>query len=210
MRLRTLALAAAVQIAAFAAPAFANTASESYVQQNATRALGALATGSSPDERSAKFGVLMDKFADVPGLADFVLGAYARPLRANPSLRSQWVTAYRGYAMAAYEDHFDKLRGATLKVTGSRDYQQNGKSCSRVASEMPRKEGGGAMAINWYLCGAGEAWKVVDVGIDNGGGEMKLAITQRDQMVAFLGGNGGDVNKLIARVKARTAALKNG
>jgi phospholipid transport system substrate-binding protein len=206
MNLRALGLSVCV-LCLGVSSAHASAASEAYVATNAKNALQSLAAQGSADARSAKFGALMDQFANVPALADFVLGKYARTVRADPALHREWVAAYRNYAMAAYEDSFDRYRGAAIKVTGSRDYTQNGKSCSRVASDVT-KEGATPLSINWYVCAAGGAWKVTDVGLVSEGSELKLAITQRDQMVAFLGSNGGDVRKLIAKVNAQAAAMK--
>jgi ABC-type transporter MlaC component len=206
MKLRAVVFAACVMCAS---PAFASTASESYVARNATNALAALKAQGSSDARSAKFGSLMDQFADVPALAEFVLGKYAPKVRADAALRQEWVAAYRGYAMAAYEDGFNQYRGAALKVTGSKDYTQNGKSCSNVSTDVT-KTGAKPLTVNWYVCSVGGAWKVADVGLVSDGSEMKLAVTQRSQMLALLDANGGDVKALIAKVKAQTAAMKKG
>jgi len=177
------------------------------VAQYATKAINSLAGAASANERSSAFGALMDQFADLPAISTFVLGAYARPLRADPALKAQWTSAFRNYAMASYEAHFDKYRGSALHVTGSQDYQINGRPCSRVATQLTAKSAG-PLAINWYLCDGPDGWKVGDVGVIKGTSELKLAITQRAEMVAFLGANGGDLPKLIARVMQQTAALK--
>ena len=192
-----------------AAPARADSAAESYVATNAGQAINALGAAGTSAERAAKFGAMMEEFSDMPAITDFVLGPYARGLRTNPALKAQWSSAFRDYAMATYQDQLDRYRGSALKVTGSRDSTKNDQECSRVGTEMTQKNQQ-PLQIYWYLCRplAGGTYKVADVGLVLGDSEVKLAITQRDQFVAFLGSNGGDISKLMARVKTQTAAMR--
>jgi len=144
-------------------PAAASKDSETYVGVNAQGAISSLSATGAPAERSAKFGVLMEKFADVSELSSKVLGVYARSLHDNPALKSEWTIAFREYAMATYEDQLDKYRSSTLTVTGSRDADQNGKMCSRVSSQLSQASGKPVL-VYWYLCKGPVAWRVADVG----------------------------------------------
>jgi len=186
----------------------ADETAERYVAQNAAQAIKVLDAAAPGKERSAKFAALMDQFADLPAIAEFVLGAYARPLRTDPALKAEWNAAYRSYAMASYEQNFGDLHGSLVRVTGSRDSQMNGRSCSRVSSTMTMASST-PQQFYWYLCRAASDvdWKVTDVSMVAGDSEIKLAITQRDQFVAFLGANGGDVRKLIARLNAQVTTM---
>ena len=189
-------------------PARADDAAEQYVAQNATHAIELLDSAGAAAERSTKFGELMDQFADMPGIADFVLGAYARTLRADPALKAEWNGAFRAYAINMYERSFNDLRDSSVQVTGSRDWQVNGRTCSRVATDMKLKSREPSKYF-WYLCKeASDAdWKVTDVGVLKGDSELKLTITLRDQFVAFLGANSGNVRALIARLNTQLATM---
>ena len=191
-----------------AGPAAASKESETYIGVNAQGAISSLAASGTPAERSAKFGALMEQFADVGELSSKVLGVYGRGLRDSPALKREWTSAFRDYAMTTYEDQLDKYRTSTLTVTGSRDAEQNGKLCSRVSSQLSQKSGK-PVNVYWYLCkiGAG-AWRVTDVGLDIGGGEIKMLLSQRAQFESVLGQNGGDVGKLAEQVEATTATMR--
>ena len=191
-----------------AGPAAADKDAEAYIGANAQNAIAALAAAGAPAARSAKFGALMAQFADVSEMSARMLGVYARAFRDDPALKAAWTDAFRDYAMATYEDQLDKFRSATLTVTGSRDAEQNGKACSRVSTQLTRPSGKPALVF-WYVCKSGTgAWRVTDVGLDTGGGEIKALLNERAQFESVLGQNGGDIANLISRLRARTLAVR--
>ncbi|HVY02520.1 MAG TPA: ABC transporter substrate-binding protein [Caulobacterales bacterium] len=200
----------ACALALAATPAMANQDSEHYVGVNAQGAIAALSSAGTPAERTAKFGALMEQFADVGEISSKVLGVYARQLRADPTLKKQWTEAFRDYAMATYEDQLDRYRGSDVTVVGSRDADQNGKPCSRVTTQITETKGAKPVTVFWYLCKAAPAasWRVSDVGLDVGGGEIKLLLSQRAQFESVLGRNGGDIPALIKQVKSTTASMR--
>jgi ABC-type transporter MlaC component len=208
---RLVARAAAVAMFALfvgAGPAAADKDAETYIGANARSAISALAATGAPAARSAKFAALMTQFADVGEMSSRMLGVYARRLRDDPSLKAQWTDAFRDYAMVTYEDQLDRFRTATLTVTGSRDSDQNGKACSRVSSELSRPSGKPAQVF-WYVCrSAAGGWRVTDVGLDTGGGEIKALLNERAQFESVLGQNGGDISNLISRLRSRTEAVR--
>jgi len=207
---RTAGIAATIAaLAAFAAgPAYASKDAEAYIGAKAQGAISSLAEAGAPDARAARFGALMDQFADVSELSGKMLGVYGRALHDNPEMTAAWTSAFRDYAMATYEDRLDQYRRARLTVTGSRDAEQNGKTCSRVATQL-NQDAGKPVQVYWYVCKVDAAsWRVRDVGLDVGGGEIKVLLSQRAQFEAVLGKNGGDINDLIAQLRARTSAVR--
>src|SRR5262245_17946593 len=98
----------------FALPtiAHADASSEAYVQTNATTAINALNSTGSASERSQKFGALFEQFADIGAISTDVLPrAQKLQVNADPKLKAEWVSAFRDYAMATYEDQLDRYRG---------------------------------------------------------------------------------------------------
>jgi phospholipid transport system substrate-binding protein len=208
-RRHVVALAAALAIAS-AAPsiAHADASSEAYVQTNATTAINALNATGSAAERSQQFGVLFEKFADIGAISTDVLPrAQKLQVNADAKLKAEWVSAFRDYAMATYEDQLDRYRGSSLKVTGSKDSVVNGKTKSRVRAEMSQKKGE-PLVIYWYLEKTPASWRVADVGLVLGDSEVKLAVMQRDQLAAVLQRNGGDMKKLITQIRTQTASMR--
>jgi phospholipid transport system substrate-binding protein len=191
-----------------AGPAAADKDAETYIGANAQSAISALAATGAPAARSAKFAALMAQFADVGEMSSRMLGVYARAFRDDPALKAEWTDAFRDYAMATYEDQLDRFRASRITVTGSRDADQNGKTCSRVSTQLNQTSGKPAMVF-WYVCKSGpSAWRVTDVGLDTGGGEIKALLNERAQFESVLGQNGGNIENLISRLRARTVAVR--
>jgi phospholipid transport system substrate-binding protein len=208
-RRAALALAGAAAISALQiAPAAASATTEAYVQTNAQAVMTSLSTAKSADERRQQFAALMDKFADMPRVADFVLGKYARAARADPALYNQWVATFKEYGLAVYEDQLDRYRGQAIKVIpGSQDTTINGKAYSIVKSQIVQKNGQ-PFLVNWRLIQAGGTWRVVDVALKLDESVIWLAIQQQQDFLAQLDRNGGDVRKLTEFVKAQTATMR--
>lgn len=195
---------------ASATPAYADKAAEDYVAKNAPLALAALnAKGQSPTERQVAFGKLFDQFADLPRIADFVLGRYARTARADPALYADWVQTYRDYSIAVYQDQLDQYRGNQIRILpGSKDATINGRFYSVVRSEILRP-GQKPLQVQWRLLrGADGAFRVVDVAVQFEENIVWLAIQQQADNLAFLDRNKGDVRALIADVKRQTATMR--
>lgn len=204
-----LAMLAAIG-AAFATPsgAWANQATEAYVAENAPAALAALsAPGLSEQARAQRFAQLMDRFADMPLIANFVLGRYARELRADPQLRAEWNAAFREYAVAVYQDQLDQYRGQAVRVIGSQDTTINGRFYSVVSTEMARA-GAAPFRVQWRLVRQGEAYRVVDVAVRLEESTIWLAQQQRRDFEAELDRNGGDVRDLIGKVRQMTSEMR--
>ncbi len=54
-------------------------------------------------QRRQTFNALMAQFADMPRIANFVLGRYGPQLRADAALRAEWTRTFQDYAIAVYE-----------------------------------------------------------------------------------------------------------
>lgn len=201
-------LAASVMLGA--APAFADKAAEDFVAKNATQALLVLGEDASSGERTRKFGELFDKFADLPRISDFVLGRYARALREDPALSKRWVEAFRAYALATYEAQLDQYRGSAIKVfPGSQDATKNGRFYSVVTTEVAGLKGGASLTVKWQLLKSSEgAFRVVDVALKQGDQIIWLAQQQRQDFLALLDKNNGDLNALLAFVDGETTRLR--
>lgn len=195
-------------MAASVAPAAASQATEAFVQTNAQAVLNTLAQATSADQRRAQFSVQMDKFADMPRVADYVLGKYARQARANPAQYKAWQDTFKQYGLAVYESQLDQYRGRTIKVLpGSEDSTINGREYSVVKSQIVLPNGQ-PFLVNWRLLKVGESWRVVDVALKLDETVIWLAIQQQQDFLARLDKNGGDIVKLTAAVQQLTAEMR--
>ena len=205
---RSVASAAVVLAATIAPPvSAADPVAEQYVAQNANQALATLSDRNlSPTDRQARFRVLMQRFADVPSISNFVLGANAAgQLRANPALNQEWQQVFMDYSVAVYEDQLDQFRGNEVRVTGSvervpgRDIVVKSTITPRGASQ--------AMPVQWRIVKRGQAWKVVDVSLVLDRNEVWLAQRQQRDFANILGAR-GDVRALIVAVRQQTETMR--
>lgn len=199
-----------VWLVASAPPAIAarNNDAERYVQENAAAALRTLGDRSvSASQRRQTFDRLMTQFADMPRIANYVLGRYSAQLRADPTLRGEWTRAFQDYAIAVYEDRLERFSGGVVRVTGSteriagRDVIVNSEIQPRTASERP-------VQVQWRLLRSGNVWKVVDVSLLVDGNQIWLAQQQQRDFLAQLDRNNGDIRALMSEVRTITASMR--
>lgn len=198
---------ASVLAVAPSAHAARNADAERYVQENANAALRTLGDRSlSTAQRRQTFDQLMARFADMPRIANFVLGRYGAQLRADPALRSEWMRTFQDYSIAVYEARLDAYTGTAIRVTDSVE-RVPGRDVI-VASEMQPRAGGRPLPVQWRLLRSGNVWKVVDVSLIFEGNQIWLAQQQQSEFLAVLGRNNGDIRALMVDLRQMTASMR--
>lgn len=193
-------------VAAPAAHAARNAEAEAYVQEHATRALAALANPSvTGAQRQQTFYQMIERFADMPRIAGFVLGRYAGQLRSDASLRDGWVQAFKDYSIAVYEWRLGAFDGSTIRVVGSTERNANDVI---VMSEMAPRAGGRVQPVQWRIVNRDGAWRVIDVAVILEGNQIWLAQQQQGEFLAFLDRNNGNVRALADDIRQRTASIR--
>jgi len=196
-------LAAALAFLATATTAFAATPAEDLVANNIHKGLEILNDlHLTKDQRRSQFEDFLVGVTDLKRVAAFTLGAY--DAKAAPADRDAFATAFQRYAVAVYQSYFARYSGQTLKVTGSR---ANAPGDDIVATQMidPQDQGGTPLEVDFRV--RSDTGKPVIVDFSVAG--IWLAPAERDQFVAYLGRNGGDLQALIAymdKLRARIAA----
>jgi phospholipid transport system substrate-binding protein len=199
-------LSAGVLAAAPEAHAARNGDAERYVQENAEAALRALGSGGNAAQRRQTFDRLMAQFADMPRIANFVLGRYGTQLRSDASLRLQWTQTFQDYAIAVYEDRLQRFSGSAIHVTGSVE-RVPGRDVV-VSSELQPRSGGRPTQVQWRLLRSGDVWKVVDLSLVVEGNEIWLAQQQQRDFLAALDRNNGDIRGLMSDIQQITASMR--
>ena len=132
---------------------------------------------------------------DMKRIALFTLGQYRRT--APPQDLDAFAAAFQNYAVAVYQSYFSKYTGQTLKVIGSQparahrlhrpdpaDRSQRQQRAAAAGSGFPRAHRH-RQARAWWMSAYPGIW---------------LSLEERDQFVAFLGQNNGNVRTLIAHL----------
>jgi phospholipid transport system substrate-binding protein len=194
------AVLAAGLLAAALGPAQAADPAESFVSQNIQKGLALLNNkGLSAEQRRDQFEQFLLGLADIKRIADFTLGQYRRS--APPADVAAFDVAFQNYAVAVYQSYFSKYAGQTLKVTNS---TMRAPTDYIVATQMidPNDRSGQApLEVDFRVRTDAAKPVLTDVAVGtSSGGQVWLSLTQRDQFVAFLGQNNGNVKLLIAHL----------
>jgi phospholipid transport system substrate-binding protein len=183
---------AAPLLAAGPAAAAGNVA-ETFVDENIHKGLDILRDKKlSVTQRRDQFETLLLGLVDVRRIALFTLGQYRRS--APPEDVEAFVNAFRNYAAAAYQSYFAKYTNQTLKVTGSTE-----RSPTDFIVQTPLVEPNSNQPpaeVDFRIRTDTGKPVLVDVAYQG----IWLSLEQRDQFVAFLGQNNGNVRTLIAHL----------
>lgn len=205
MKLRSM-LAALAVTAAIAPAAVADKKSEAFVQTNANSVLNVLNDRSlTAEAREKKFGEYMNQFANMQSIARRVIGTSSKSL--SQAEFDRYYKVFEHYALEVYQVHFDQFRGASLRVTGSKD---DGPQRSTVESVIKSSQTGKDTKVFWdvLLSNDGKSYRVRDVGIELGGSVLWLAQEQQAQFVNYLDRNNGSIDKLIGRINVLLADME--
>lgn len=191
-RRATLALFALPLVVAKPAWAAANVA-EAFVDDNIHKGLDILRDKKlSTTQRRDQFETLLLGLVDVRRIALFTLGQYRRT--APPEDIEAFVSAFKSYAAAAYQSYFAKYTNQSLRVTGSTqraptDFIVQTLLIDPNSSQPPAE-------VSFRVRTDTGKPVLVDVAYQG----IWLSLEQRDQFVAFLGQNNGNVRTLIAHL----------
>ena len=198
---RALLAAALATVPLLAArPALAANVAESFVDENIHKGLDILRDKRlSVVQKRDQFEGLLLTLVDVRRIALFTLGQYRRT--APPEDVDAFVNAFKNYAAAAYQSYFAKYTNQQLKVTGSTvrsptDYIVQTQLVEPGSSQTPAQ-------VDFRVRTDTGKPVLVDVAYQG----IWLSLEQRDQFVAFLGQNNGNVRTLIAHLSDLAATL---
>ena len=181
-------------------PAFAQAQrdqeAESFVANEAGRALTILNQGRGTAQKKAEFRAFIDQVADVPAITRFVLGKYARTL--SPQQYNEFAQAFRLYANSVYESRLGQYHGETLRVVAS-VVRKPGDVV--VTSQVIGGQVRQPVEVKWRVIrGSDGRYRAVDVSIEG----VWLAITEQQDFVSTLDNHRGDINVLVAQLRAQT------
>lgn len=204
MRRAVLALAVLFAVPlAMTRPAAAANVAETFVNDNIHKGLEILNNKTlSTAQRRDQFESFLLGLVDIRRIAVFTLGQYRRS--APPDDVEAFVAAFKNYAVAAYQSYFAKYSNQTLKVTGSTqrsptDYIVQTQLIDPGSSQPP-------LEVDFRVRTDTGKPVLVDVSVSG----IWLSLEERDQFVAFLGQNNGNVRTLIAHLSELAANLGKG
>jgi phospholipid transport system substrate-binding protein len=200
---RRAALALALLFAApllTAKPAAAATPAEAFVDVNIHKGLDILRDKKlSTVQRRDQFETLLLGLVDVRRIALFTLGQYRRS--APPDDVESFVGAFKNYAVAAYQSYFARYTNQTMKVIGSTERSPT----DFVVQTQLIEPGSNDTPAEVDFRVRTDTGKPVLVDVAYQG--IWLSLEERDQFVAFLGQNNGNIRSLIAHLSELAISL---
>jgi len=192
---RSLLAAALLLSAGAAVPATAALDAGAFIANLGNEALAVLGPQTSPEQRAVAFRALFRRDFDVPQIARFVLGPYWRV--ATPEQQREFMRLFENYIALAYSTRLSQFSGERLLVTGWQPIPGG----AIVSSEARRPGGGPPIRIDWRLTRYDGTYKINDVVVDG----VSMAITERSEFASVIQRTGGNVQGLIAMLRAKTA-----
>ena len=185
--------AAALPLLQAGPAAAAGNVAETFVDENIHKGLSILSDKKlTLTQRRDQFETLLLGLVDVRRIALFTLGQYRRS--APPEDVEAFVNAFKNYATAAYQSYFAKYTDQTLKVIGSTQRSPTDfivqTNLVDPSSNQPPAE------VDFRVRTDTGKPVLVDVAYQG----IWLSLEERDQFVAFLGQNNGNVRTLIAHL----------
>ncbi len=185
-------------------PAFAADPAETFVAQNIQRGLVLLNNKSlSKEQKRDQFEQFLIGLTDLKRIADFTLGQYRRT--APPADIAAFEVAFQNYAVAVYQSYFSKYAGQTLKVINSTMRAPTDYIVATQMIDPAAPAGQQPLEVDFRVRTDGPKPVVVDVSVAG----VWISLSERDQFVAFLGQNNGNVKLLIAHLSELAKQFKS-
>jgi len=196
MNRRHLLLGAGALSVSFAPLAMAANPAEAFIGGNIQAGFDILNDqGISAAQRRERFAAFLLGLTDVKRVALFLLGRYAATVPQGDL--DAYVAAYQDYVLAVYQSYFARYAGQSLHVISSRERAPG----DFVVTTNMVGAGTAPMEVDFRVRTDGAKPVLVDLGIAG----VWLALAQRDEFLAVMAQNNGDIKALTAHLRAAQA-----
>jgi len=203
MRRRTILALATGLCAASLLPASAATPAEAFIADNIQKGLTILNDRQLSDAaRGDQFQQLLLGLVNTKRIASFTLGQYARS--ASQSDLDEFAAAFQDYSIAVYRSYLSRYAGQSLRVTGSSQRAPDDFIVTTVMVDPNDRSGQRPLEVDFRVRTDSGRPELVDISVLG----IWLALSQRDQFVAFLAQNRGDVKALTAHMRQTAAQYR--
>jgi len=203
MRRRTILALSMGLTAASLLPASAATPAEAFIAENIQKGLTILNDRQlSEADRADRFQQLLLGLANTKRIAAFTLGQYVRT--APQADLDEFAAAFQDYSIAVYRSYLVKYAGQSLKVTGSSQRAPDDFIVTTVMVDPNDRSGQRPLEVDFRVRTDSGKPELIDISVLG----IWLALSQRDQFVAFLAQNKGDVKALTAHMRQTAAQYR--
>ena len=170
-----------------------------FIRSIADEAINTLTiAGIDKKTREERMLTFLDKYADIPGLAKFVVGRYWN--RSTDQQKQEYVTIFRLYNAKNFAALLATYSGQKLDVIRTTKNQNS----YIVVTVITGKTASDRLQIDWQLRLEQERYLITDFVVEG----LSQAATLRDDFATILKGS-NDLTKLIELLKQKVAAKTN-
>ena len=186
---RSLILGAAAVTALATAPAYAQGVDQArqLVDSIVADVNAVIASGASEAQMIQQFAGIFDRYADVPTIARYSLGADARAATA-PQLEA-FTVAFRGYIARKYGKRFREFVGGQIIVNGAREVP-NGIEVETTAV----LRNSSPFRVDWHVSAASGRMAFFNIIIEG----VNMLLSERTEIQALLDQRGRSIDRLTA------------
>ena len=160
--------------------------------------LGATVGGAaSPADKQERLGQFLSRVVDQDGLARFCLGRFWAV--ATPAQQAEYLRLFRLVLLRGLVSRLGDYQAVSVKVTTN---TPSARADGVYVPTVVERDGNKPVSIAWLVTGQGPDMRIADVVAEG----MSLRITQRSDYTTFLSRNDGQVDKLLAAMRARASA----
>ncbi len=147
-------------------------------------------SGAGETRMYSDFEALLDRYADMPIIAQSVLGVDWR--RASSAQRGAFIDAFGGYISRKYGSRFRELIGGRIEVNGARAIRNffEVTSTAHLQGESP-------FEVVWLVSDGSGQPKVFNIIIEG----INLRTTEAEEVGAMLDRNSGNLDAMIADLR---------
>lgn len=166
------------------------------------RRASAALTGSNltEQERQENFRQILNQAMDMELIAGLVLGPYRR--RVSEQQLATFRRLFEENIVQNYAWRFRDYNSSRFSIIGFRD---TGRESLIVETEVITGEAQTPVRVGWRVRKTNDQFRIIDILVEN----ISMMVTQRDDYVAVLRANGGDMDYLMDALRRQNEKLAN-
>lgn len=185
-------IAATAMTAPLSAVALEASAAKSHVETTVGEVLGIVQGSGTAADKAASLKSLMEKRAAMPQIARFAAGLAWRDM--GDGQKDAYVDAFSHFIASVYARRFQGYAGEKVSVGRVVDESRKG---TLIASSVSQASGS-PVRVEWLITDRPGKVVIADIVIEG----VSMLLTQRDEVAGMLKSRGGDIDRLIADLKA--------
>lgn len=167
-----------------------------FVRQSGAELAAVVGGAASAADKQERLGRFLDRVVDQDALARFCLGRFWNI--ASPAQRSEYTGLFRQVLLRGVVSRLGDYQAGSVKVVTNTPYTR---ADGTYVPTIVERAGNKPVGITWLVTGEGGDLRIADVVAEG----MSLRITQRSDYSSYLSRNNGEVDKLIAGMRAQVA-----